>query len=89
MGVNVASFHAVVTVPGAIQMFMSLACDGAIAGAAIFSMRALTPSIPVALPDGIASIWFLAWFGVIVGEACLTSEVLRLLTKDFRVFELN
>ena len=32
-------------------MFMSLASDGAIAGVAIFSMRALTPSIPVALPD--------------------------------------
>ena len=65
-------------------MFMSLASDGAIAGAAIFSMRALTPSVPVTLPDGISSIMILAWFGVKVGKACLTSEVLRLLTKDFR-----
>ena len=32
-------------------MFVSLASDGAIAGAAIFSMRALTPSTPVALPS--------------------------------------
>ena len=84
MGVTLASFHAVGNVPQAIQMFISLASDGAIAGAAIFSMRALMPSTPVALPDG-----FLVWFGVIVGKAFLTSEVLCLLTKDFRVFELN
>jgi len=54
-------------------MFMSLASDGAIAGAAIFSMQVLTPSTPVALPDGLASIRFLVWYSVIVGKACLTS----------------
>ena len=66
---------------------MSLASDGAIAGAAMFSIRALTPSTPVALPVGMASIKLLVWFGVIVGKTCLTSKDLRLLTKEFRVSE--
>jgi len=89
MGVTLASFHAVGNVPLAIQMFTSLASDGAIAGAAIFNMRAPTPSTRVELPDGIASISLLVWFGVIFGKACLTSEVLRLLMKDFKVVGLN
>lgn len=70
-------------------MFLSLASDGAIARAAILNMRALTPSTPVALPDGIASVSFLVSFGVIVGKAYLISDTLRLLTKDFRVVGLN
>ena len=69
-------------------MYVSLASDSVFAGAAIFSMQALTPSTPVALPDGIASVRFLVWVGVIVGKASLASEVLRLLTKSSRVFEL-
>jgi len=68
---------------------MSLASDGAIAGVAIFNMRALTPSTPVALLEGIASISRLVWFGVIRGKACMAFEVLRLLTKDIRVAGLN
>lgn len=70
-------------------MFMSLASDDAIAGAAIFNMRALTPSTQVTLLEGIASISRLVWFGVIGGKACLAFEVLRLLTKDIRVAGLN
>jgi len=65
-------------------MFMSLASDGAIAGAAIFNMRALTPSTPVALLEGIASISRLVWFGVIGGKACMAFVVLRLLTKRYQ-----
>ena len=38
------------------HVLISLVSDGAMAGAAIFRRRALTPSTPVALPDRLASI---------------------------------
>ena len=70
-------------------MLISLASDGAIAGAAIFNKRALTPSRPVALHDGIASISWCAWLEVIRGKASFESEALRSSTKAFSTVGSN
>ena len=55
-GVTFASFHTVGNMPLEMHVLITLVSDGAMAGAAIFSRRALKPSALVALPDGMASI---------------------------------
>ena len=80
-GVTFASFHTVGNMPLEMHVLITLVSDGAMAGAAIFSGRALKPSAPVALPDGMASISWRVCRTVMSGNTSFASELLCFSTK--------
>ena len=81
-GVTLACIHTAGNVPLVIQLLISLASDGATAGAAIFNKRVLTPSRPAALPDGIAFINWWVWLGVIEGKATIGDKIVETLYSN-------